>query len=415
MDVRLVLETLGEPQSAGAVEPYWDRTLSSPRMPDGKRFPSARRIRSWREWCGFESDLDEVLLRTALIIKRDKKLKLLFLHLVRRLAVYPEPSCEAFNGWPKLEKVLGKDSGVFYLLAGLSIVPLVLSRHAAMNVHETITRDTLLQLYSFCDNYRKDHDGRPGLLLRQFFWLSYYIDGSLFRLGRFEYKLEKNPACLRVFKHKKSGEIRAFLPPGNIICPDGFLARSGTMVEDIHASQLSEFISTPEYIQANPVLPDGRISAVPVKLPLDDWDLVLGPEDYVLDMHIPSGGSMDLDACKESFLKAIDFFTAHFSERKPKAFYCVSWIFNPALRTILPENANLVRLLRSVHLFPVATDEKDGLFFIFGEQDDFSRMPRKTSLQKSVWDYIQAGNTWRGGGMFLLFDEAEQLEPGNNW
>ena len=75
-----------------------------------------------------------------------------------------------------------------------------------------------------------------------------------------------------------------------------------------------------------------------VTLPLKDWQQVLAPGDGVLDTHIPGGGKMGPEACRDTMARALDFFPRYFPERPFVGFACGSWIVDRARgRTVAKE------------------------------------------------------------------------------
>jgi hypothetical protein len=147
-----------------------------------------------------------------------------------------------------------------------------------------------------------------------------------------------------------------------------------------------------------------------VTLPLDLWPCVLQKDRIVLEMHIPAGGGMTPAACAESFQRAVAFFRQHFPQASPAAIVSGSWIFSPVLEYFMPADANLVRFVRELYLFPVQSGLHDGLWFIFF-QDKFDPATalRDTWLQRTMLDYITAGKRWRAGGMFMLLDDVPRF------
>ena len=58
----------------------------------------------------------------------------------------------------------------------------------------------------------------------------------------------------------------------------------------------------------------------------------------------------------------------------------------------------------------MAVGPTSGLWFLFlQEVFDAATAPRDTSLQRAVLDYLAAGHTWRGGGMFFLVEHLDRF------
>lgn len=65
--------------------------------------------------------------------------------------------------------------------------------------------------------------------------------------------------------------------------------------------------------------------------------------DPVIEIHIPSAGPLDPEACKASVEMAKDFFAKYFPEFKYEYFTCHSWLLDETLAEILNENSNILK------------------------------------------------------------------------
>ena len=147
-----------------------------------------------------------------------------------------------------------------------------------------------------------------------------------------------------------------------------------------------------------------------VRLPQPVWECVLKGGDPTLDMHIPAGGGMTLERCGDSMRRAAAFFQRFFPGTACRAIACSSWIFNTQLEQIRLSSDNLVRYQRELYLYPTRSSGRDGLYFIFLQENvDPATAPRDTSLRRGVADFLLAGTTWRGGRMFFLTEHLEHF------
>jgi len=161
-------------------------------------------------------------------------------------------------------------------------------------------------------------------------------------------------------------------------------------------------------VSANPINPLGWVVREPVSLDLSEWDCVLAPKDWVLDMHIPAGGKMSPDACQDSLARAKGFFQKYFPETPPKAVVCWSWIYSPVLDQVLPPDSNLVKNMRESYLFPYPSDARDGLGFIFYQDEiNLTTAPTQTSVQRAFLEFLNRGKRWRCGAMFYLMEDIQ--------
>jgi hypothetical protein len=106
----------------------------------------------------------------------------------------------------------------------------------------------------------------------------------------------------------------------------------------------------------------------------------------------------------------MEFFPRHFPERPFVGFACDSWILNPELTEICSATSNMVLWQRELYLFPVPSNGRAGLQFIFGREDvDPATAPRDTRLRRALLDQLAAGRPLRAGGMFCLAHEAAEF------
>jgi hypothetical protein len=281
-----------------------------------------------------------------------------------------------------------------------------------MGAPESATRETMLEFKSLMDNYARAQGG-IGIFTNQLYWPGYYIGGNIFfRVGRFEYWIRRydNKNVVVVYKNKRSGQTVALLNTREPHTKDGF--RDSPAVRSIKEDYWvpSPIENDGSFVSGTPVSPDGRALRKTVRLPLSEWSCVMDKDSVMLDMHIPAGGGMSLDICVDSFRRARDFFRAQFPALNPVAVNCHSWIFSPNLPEFMPENSNLVQLMRECYLYPTESGKRDGLWFFFYQKNfDLATAPRKTSLQRTVAEHLERGGDLRSGGMFFLLDDLDNF------
>ncbi len=308
---------------------------------------------------------------------------------------------ESLRQWPSLDHRLGEHHGAFYLIVAGSMVPLVAEKHQQLGVDTQITQATCKQIASFAGNYKR-MTGGVGIPLRQLFWLRHYPAGRLFRLGRMEYMIKSFAGPVRVYRHRHTDQTVA-------LCEDG-LSFNAAGFMDGQDTWRSALELEPNRVRGQLISPQGFAQQHTMELDLADWDCVLQPGDSVIDMHIPAGGGMQLEKCRDSMTAAASFFGQMFPETPVQAIVCSSWIFNTQLEAIPLSSDNLVQFQRELYLFPVTSRGDDGLWFIFFQDPvDPKTAPRHTSLQRAVADFLAQGNQWRGGGMFFLLDHLQHF------
>jgi len=400
MKLGQVLDRIGEGDPHGEVMLRWEESMAS--MPDTLPFLQSDFIAMSVEWGGLESKAQLTLEETAQRIAEDAALKALAWHAYRRLYDYDERV--DFTKWPELEQAMNDAGGCFYLLISMAMIPRTRAVHEALNVPEEVTRETCLQVGCFADNFRRGHHGRLGLFREQLFWMRNYTDGKLFRLGRFEYMLKPMEPFVHVFRHRENGLTVALSGDGRWYNGAGYAVQVG----DPDAWQAGLTISENE-ARGFPIHPAGHALQHEVTLPRSEWDYLVKPGDYMLDTHIPSGGGMTPEKCLDSMRRGVEFFRRQFPDKPFKSFWCHSWIFGPQLEKIFPDNANLVKLLREVYLYPIYSEDGGLWFIFFQEKIDLSKIPRENSLQIAVAEYLEKGGDWRESGMIALVDELDHF------
>jgi len=276
-----------------------------------------------------------------------------------------------------------------------------------MGVSEEITRATCQQIACFAGNYQRATQ-RLGIASRQISWLRHYTAGRLFRIGRMEYMLRPFSGAVQVYRNVNTGAIIALAADGTRYNTAGYV--DGTAGNTDPNGWVATLTTTSDYITGFPVSPKGYAINQPLQLSTSEWQCVLTKGDTALEMHIPAGGGMTLAKCAESFRQAVPFFQQYFPAEPFQAIVCSSWIFNTQLEEIELSSDQLVAFQRELYLFPVRSTGQDGLWFIFLQDNfDLNTAPRKTSLQRAVINYLEAGHTWRGGGMFFLIEHLPQF------
>ncbi len=402
MQLHDCLRRLGEEACREALEPHWEDSVAS--LPDGPLpFLSPARLREWRDYCRLDPSADAALCEAARRIEDDPALRLLAWHCFRTL--YTHIETDTLGRWPLLRAALGEFGGTFYLIVSLAMVPLVKQTHAELGVDPEITRDTCLEVTCFANNYHDASEGREwGILLGQLFWLRHYPAGRLFRLGRFEHMLRPMSGAVRVFRNRATREVVALAEEGRTFDRDGFVPYAGDDAADGFTTTLTEADGR---IEGYPVHPAGSVVRQRVALDLAVWECVARKDDWMLDMHIPSGGGMGPEVCARSLTAAWEFFARTFPDRPARGFQCVSWIYNPQFEELLGPEANLVKHLREVYLHPCASSGRDGVFFLFyTDEIDPATARRDTSIRRAFADHLAAGKRLRSSAMFLLPEEV---------
>lgn len=408
-NVKHVLDELKETDEEllKSVEPFWQEAMTAGPQNGVLPFLEPAHLKNAREYAGFPADLDAEMENVACKIRENENLRLLSLYIDWRNF---EASDRGSLKWPDLEKTLGEQAGVFWLIMSLAWIPRLVAYHQSLDIPEDITRATARQVYSFSLNYKMATQGRPGIFNKQYYWFRNYLaDNLYFRIGRFEYWLKPFELNFMVFRHRQSGVVLALAGDGIKTTRDGFI--DGLCDEASGGEWTTTLFVDGKEAKGHVISPRGFIKREATVLPLSEWVCVLKKGDWVLDNHIPAGGNMSHEKCADSIQRAFAFFGERWPDKKPSAIVCgTSWMFSPLLEKALPSTSNLVKYLRELYLFPVAGGGTSSLWFMFF-QDTFNpaTAPRETSLQRAMLEYLKDGKIWHNGGMFILPEDADKF------
>lgn len=146
------------------------------------------------------------------------------------------------------------------------------------------------------------------------------------------------------------------------------------------------------------------------------FELVEFPEGYeragkekpdkmtkAVNVHIPSCGKLDREACQASYRQAALFFADAFPDGQV-AFVCDSWLLFPKNRELLGENSGIVQFMSAYDVF--GTREGNGdLWRVFNCADTkhLETLPEDTGLRRAYKNWLLAGNQVGSGiGIFFM-------------
>ena len=119
--------------------------------------------------------------------------------------------------------------------------------------------------------------------------------------------------------------------------------------------------------------------------------------DAMMDVHIPKGEPLTLEACNESFAMAETFFAKYFPEYEYHYYMCFSWLLDDTLKQFLKADSNILKfqkLFRVVH--KRETDTILHFMFKYGieSREELREFSAKTDFAKQVKEYALAGGTF---------------------
>jgi hypothetical protein len=289
---------------------------------------------------------------------------------------------------------LGAEADLLHALFVLDSTRLVRQRQGARGVPPEISQ-AVNQRHGIAWLKEAEQRGHIGIADWMPGWLRLVASGHLYRLGRLEFLPEPWEYPARAYTHVRTQELVLLAEAGQRFTNDGYL--TGDL------SWTSTLIEEEDAIIGTPITPRGAALQQPMRLPRGEWQLVLGPGDPVLDMHVPSEGELTLDAIRDALAQSVPFFERYYPDHTFVAYTCYSWLFSPQLEALLASDSNILRWQREGYLLPSDSGNDDFLTFTFGAASiDTATAPRDTRLRRAVIAHLDRGGLLRCGGFLLL-------------
>ncbi len=132
--------------------------------------------------------------------------------------------------------------------------------------------------------------------------------------------------------------------------------------------------------------------------------------DKIINMHIPRGEKLDIEACRESLHIAKEFFAEYFPEFPNDKYMCHSWLLFPHNKNFMPEGSNILKFAKMFDIVKEKETPQQTYLWLYGvklKNPDLmknkkktgnygfiEKLPQNTSLQKSTVEYIKNGGTF---------------------
>lgn len=119
---------------------------------------------------------------------------------------------------------------------------------------------------------------------------------------------------------------------------------------------------------------------------------------HVLNVHIPAGGPLGHDQCRESYELAKTFF-----KDENIKFVCSSWLLSPVYKEILPESSNIVKFQKDYCIYEIDDLSTQAEERIFGEvRSNPDLYEQNTTLQKVAATHLKQGRKLGVGSGILV-------------
>lgn len=141
----------------------------------------------------------------------------------------------------------------------------------------------------------------------------------------------------------------------------------------------------------------GRLQFCMTGAKKDIPDKGIKAKDPIVDVHVPAGEPLTMDACNDAFRRAEQFLTMYFPNYHYKYYTCFSWLLDKGLRKFLKEDSNILQFQTLFE--PVYKREQDSILhfmFRFGIKDraELHECDAKTDFSRKVKEYALNGGVF---------------------
>ena len=114
--------------------------------------------------------------------------------------------------------------------------------------------------------------------------------------------------------------------------------------------------------------------------------------DGIIDIHIPSGGTLEAEAIADSLAQGKAFISRYFPAWKDFPMVCHSWLLSPTLTQLLPESSGIRVFQRFFDITPTGEEDNSYLEWCYKRMDlAAEELPENTSLQRDLKRHLLQG------------------------
>ncbi len=294
-----------------------------------------------------------------------------------------------------IHKKLPPVAQMFYPFLLISGLPKLLQLYNAHNIPHAVLVETLSDLEIKMNNHRGHHNTWG---LQYGYWLIQHFTARLFRLGRLQFQLNPFFLPFNIYQKINSADLIAF-PTDNLDFRQDGQFYNANKAKYSHNRFTASFHTDQNQIIGHPVNELGSVEQTPVTLDASQWQLVLKPQDPILNIHIPFGGRLTPQVVNQSFSAALLFFPKHFPQYQFRAFVCQAWLLDRQLADYLPPTSNLVRFLSLFNTLPSPNAS---------DMTSTNKPPQqRTSLEQAVTTHLQNNKHWHSASGYITPTQAK--------
>lgn len=289
-------------------------------------------------------------------------------------------------------KVLDEDRWLF-IVALLIHAENLKKVFGEMGVSNEVFKETIQELFRKMEIACKEGKQVYDINLN---WLIRIFSFNIIQVGRLQFGFGELKEPLYVLQNQMNGKIRLFMF-NQSFNEEGY-------IEELESEKkwISEFEEKELYFEGTEITTDGRFNRKKISLSKAEWKKISEPSDRVVEVHVPSGGKLEIEECLESF--------SRFKELSEKMHYvysgyvCRSWLMGGSLQPYIRKNCNIDRFRSLFALYPNKRSESEiwKRVFKLNHKPDENYKP-VTVLQKDILNAYQEERKIFGGAGFRAY------------
>lgn len=139
-----------------------------------------------------------------------------------------------------------------------------------------------------------------------------------------------------------------------------------------------------------------------------EYEMTIQENTKVLSIHIPSDANLTPTHLETSFRLARLFFNRRYQAYENARFYCHTWLLSPALKGLLEPSSRILAFQSYFDITATFLENNSYLYWVFQTRDtDVSKLETKTSLQKRIKSFVEAGGKIGTASGYVNFDHFQ--------
>ena len=137
-------------------------------------------------------------------------------------------------------------------------------------------------------------------------------------------------------------------------------------------------------------------------------EVLLADGDPVAQIHIPAGAPLTPEACRDSLRRFAEFSARYLADVPMRALVCESWLLDPQLAGLLPEQSNIIRFQHlggKLFSLPAHADTVWRVFGDRGVREGLKDRSNFNSLQHGIADFLQQGGQFHYGLLWIPLEK----------